>query len=231
MKRYDVVSLDLFQTLVNVDSRLEQVWRPILKDGYTMGEAKRHSGLRLEKFFKHWTLSRESETFVLMRRVFRDSMEEHFLEQGIEFDCGEATELLISEHTHSQAYEETEEFLARLTREYKVCILSDADDDMVPDILKRYPLELVTSEQLRSYKNDRTNAMFRHLLELHSADPSRVIHVGDSVSDVAGAHREGIVSCWLNRDGKKWTQPVRPDYEIRHLNELWPLLEDVKYML
>ncbi|WP_438445232.1 HAD family hydrolase [Gorillibacterium sp. sgz5001074] len=226
MGRYDIVSLDLFQTLVDVDSRQEHVWGPILKETYSKEAAARHGEMRLRKFFAHWERARDSREFVLMRPVFRDSLAEHFLENGITFDCEEALELLIQEHTNSQPYEETEDFLDRVTREYKVCILSDADDDMVPDINKRYRIDLFTSERLRSYKNDRNNTMFHAMLDTYQVEPSRVIHIGDSVSDVAGAHRAGVVSCWINRHGREWSHPVRPDFEIANLNELWPILQE-----
>lgn len=48
--------------------------------------------------------------------------------------------------------------------------------------------------------------------------------IGDSPdSDIAGAEGAGIDSCWLNPDGRPHGS-IRPDYEIRGLKELLPLL-------
>ena len=35
MKQFEVISLDMFQTLVNVASRTEQIWKPVLQSDYT----------------------------------------------------------------------------------------------------------------------------------------------------------------------------------------------------
>lgn len=139
---FEVISLDLFQTLVDNDSRIEYVWKPILGDGYT----------------------------------------------------------------------------------HKTCIVSDADEDMVPGFYQEYGIMLFTSENYQSYKNDEHNKMFKELLRINGVDPSKVLHIGDSVNDVLGAKREGMKACWLNRRGLNWEWDVEPDYEVRSLLELNPIL-------
>jgi putative hydrolase of the HAD superfamily len=68
--------------------------------------------------------------------------------------------------------------------------------------------------------------MFRELLCHFGVEPERVIHVGDSVSDVLGAKRAGIAACWLNRTGREWQLPgSEPDFTIRRLDELFAVLE------
>lgn len=54
-------------------------------------------------------------------------------------------------------------------------------------------------------------------------DPGRVLHVGDDIeTDVAGAHRAGLRTCWINRERKSWpTQhEVRPDLAFDSLTAL-----------
>lgn len=43
--------------------------------------------------------------------------------------------------------------------------------------------------------------------------PAHVLHVGDHIeSDVAGAARAGLRSCWINREARTWSHPdVTPD--------------------
>lgn len=52
--------------------------------------------------------------------------------------------------------------------------------------------------------------------------PHEVLHVGDDPAlDVVGAHRAGLRSCWLNRDGTPWPHAdVRPDLEFPTLTAL-----------
>ncbi|MCR5664819.1 MAG: YjjG family noncanonical pyrimidine nucleotidase [Oscillospiraceae bacterium] len=60
-------------------------------------------------------------------------------------------------------------------------------------------------------------------------DPGRAIIVGDSLtSDIRGGINAGILSCWLNYNGKPGRPDIRPDYEIRELAELPPLLARLK---
>jgi putative hydrolase of the HAD superfamily len=44
------------------------------------------------------------------------------------------------------------------------------------------------------------------------------------MTDILGASKVGIKSVWINRENKKKTEVV-PDFEIKHLEELFPILE------
>lgn len=57
--------------------------------------------------------------------------------------------------------------------------------------------------------------------------PAEVLHVGDDIEmDVVGAHRAGLRSCWLNRDGAPWPRDdIRPDLEFTTLAALADWLE------
>ena len=52
--------------------------------------------------------------------------------------------------------------------------------------------------------------------------PAHVLHVGDDIEmDVVGAHRAGLRSCWINRDGRTWPHAaLRPDLEFTDLAAL-----------
>lgn len=57
-------------------------------------------------------------------------------------------------------------------------------------------------------------------------DPSRAILVGDSLtSDIRGAINAGVLSCWYNARRRPAREDIVPDYEIRALSELPPLLK------
>lgn len=56
----------------------------------------------------------------------------------------------------------------------------------------------------------------------------RALMVGDSLSsDIRGGLRAGIRTCWLNPGGKPPRADITPDYEIRDLSELPPLIDRV----
>ncbi|QSX73888.1 HAD-IA family hydrolase [Lysobacter arenosi] len=52
--------------------------------------------------------------------------------------------------------------------------------------------------------------------------PGDVLHVGDDIEmDVVGAHRAGLRSCWINREGARWPHAdLRPDLEFTTLSAL-----------
>ena len=50
--------------------------------------------------------------------------------------------------------------------------------------------------------------------------------VGDSLtSDIRGGRNAGIRTCWFNPKDKPVRPDIRPDYTVRALEELPPLLE------
>lgn len=224
LKPFEVISLDMFQTLVNVNSRREYVWRPILNGFFTSDLAEQCGGRLLELFWYHSSDLRSTKQFHLTQDIYKRCFESLFKEKGITYDPLEATRILISEHTHSELYEDTVEFLEGIINKYKVCIVSDTDEAMLPKFYLDYRLRIFTSEQYQSYKNDDHNAMFKQLLHTYHVNSSQVIHIGDSISDVVGAKREGIVSCWLNRERRSWGHEVKPDLVIHSLRDLDTLL-------
>ncbi|MEF2965333.1 HAD family hydrolase [Paenibacillus sp. M1] len=224
MSSYEVVSLDLFQTLVNIEMRRTKIWSPILSDRFTEELAAECGGRLLQGYYKYKRHFSELEAFTLIQKIYESSFAELFTGTGITFDCGEANRIFFREHTLAEFYEDTVPFLDMVTEKYNVCIVSDADDDMVPSFYKDYGIRLFNSEQYRSYKNDEQNAMFKDMLRHYRICPAKAIHIGDSVSDVLGAKREGITACWLNRNKLSWEHEVKPDIVAESLNELIGIL-------
>lgn len=60
---------------------------------------------------------------------------------------------------------------------------------------------------------------------IREKDPSRMLIVGDSLtSDIRGGINAGISTCWLNAGSQPRVAGIRPDYEIRSLQELKKIL-------
>lgn len=214
----------MFQTLVNVDSRTEQIWRPILQHHFTEQLAEEYAQSLLKVFFTHWQELRKSGQFFLMSEIYERSFIELFNKKMIPFDAGEAVNILFREHTLSEFYDETVDFLESIFKNHKICIVSDADDAMIPYFYESYGVHLFTSERHQSYKNDDKNTMFKELLKFYRINPKHVLHIGDSVSDILGATREGIVTCWINRSNRVWEYDVKPDFVVESLTEIEEIL-------
>jgi FMN phosphatase YigB (HAD superfamily) len=42
----------------------------------------------------------------------------------------------------------------------------------------------------------------------------------DTSSDIIGASRVGIKTCWINREDSVWKHDIQPDYTIKSLNDV-----------
>ena len=88
--------------------------------------------------------------------------------------------------------------------------------------MEKYFYRVYISEDIGVIKP--LSAFFSRILDDLGARPGQCLMIGDSLeSDVAGAKGAGIDSCWLNADGRPCGN-VRPDYIVRGLGELLPLL-------
>lgn len=56
-------------------------------------------------------------------------------------------------------------------------------------------------------------------------EKDEVLIVGDSLtSDMRGGNQAGILTCWYNPKGLANSKNVPVDYEIRHLEQVWEIL-------
>lgn len=216
--KYKVVSLDMFQTLVNPGSRIVSFWKRVLDENLEDETACKHEKEFLGVFLDLWSASKERSAFSLMREVYMDSFKSLPRHNWL-FDLNQTVDILFDELSKSNLYEDTVRFLKRVASDYQLCIVSDADDAMLPDFYKDYEVDMYTSERYQSYKNDNKNVMFTLLAKRYRIDPVHIFHIGDSVSDVCGAHRCGITTCWLNRNNLKWEYSIKPDYIVKSLDE------------
>ncbi|MEX2246377.1 MAG: HAD family hydrolase [Dehalococcoidia bacterium] len=120
--------------------------------------------------------------------------------------------------------------LLTLLRDRVVCaLITNGASDTQREALRALGIEdyfgaVVISGELGAAKPDAS--VFRVALDKLGVEPEAVWHVGDSLmTDVAGATAANLTAVWLNRGGvpRRECDP-RPDYEIRSLAELAPLL-------
>ena len=68
--------------------------------------------------------------------------------------------------------------------------------------------------------------IFRLALEALGVEPSEALHVGDRyLTDVWGARRAGLLTCLKLGHRSYPLPPVRPDFRIRRLAELVPIVD------
>lgn len=141
-----------------------------------------------------------------------------FTEIGLNYDPKEAALVLAEQHKLCRPFDDARIFLNSVGSKYKICLSSDTDEDMLGPLKQLYRFdEIFTSEQFGSYKAGIDNRFFTEITKHYSVNSAEIIHIGDSSSDVIGPHEVGIVTCWLNRDHRKWVNNIKPDYEVNSL--------------
>ncbi|WP_110928880.1 HAD family hydrolase [Bacillus massiliglaciei] len=129
-------------------------------------------------------------------------------------------------------YEESFKVLDELKGKYKLLLLTNGSPDLqntkleiTPELVPYFD-HIVISGAFGRGKPD--PAIFHHALERMEVRADEAIMVGDNLmTDILGASRAGIPSVWLNRHDKERNEVI-PDYEITHLEELYPILEKLK---
>lgn len=212
----------MFQTLVNVNTRIPFIWKRILKDKYNenlaLECAKSVSKNVFNKF--HESVSENIE-FINLKTMFSSFFYMVLKEMNIHFDAEEAVKIFMDEHTKAMPYDDVESFFSLIGDTLPICLVSDADYEMVLPILKNYKFdEIFISEKVMSYKNEPNSKIFIEVLKHYSINPNKVIHIGDSSSDIVGASRIGIKTCWINRQSEEWKYTPKPDYIVKSLNEV-----------
>ena len=117
-------------------------------------------------------------------------------------------------------------------RHLRVAVISNAFSDVqyhkLESIgLSRQTFEFVLlSEDIGIRKPD--PAIFLKGCQLLEIEPGQALYVGDSFrNDVIGAAAAGMDSCWFNPEAEPPPEgaSVRPEYEIRALTQLLPLID------
>jgi FMN phosphatase YigB (HAD superfamily) len=226
MSRYDLISFDMFQTLVDIDTRKEATLRAIFGSRYEQALCDEFWEAADRVVFERFHgLSSGEVPFVTVRAVFEECYGRLFGDFAIDMDPRKGAQLLIDAHRYAQSYDDAAQAVELAGRLAKTCLISDADADMVEPLLGRFRFDAIyLSERFGAYKSNPDGALFRRALADFDVEPGRLLHIGDGRSDVVGAQGVGADAAWLNRGGRAWKGETRPTYELLSLSELATLL-------
>lgn len=231
--RFELLFIDMFQTLVNVNTRIPFIWKKILNDNYSEALAYECAkSVSKNVFCKFHQNASDNMKFINLKTMFKPFFQTVLKEMNISFDADEAVKIFMDEHGKAAPYDDVEEFFISLKDKLPICLITDADYEMVLPLLEKYKFEKVfISEEAQSYKNEPNGKIFKDALKSFSVDPNKVLHIGDSSSDIIGANRAGINTCWINRENTEWRYSPKPDYTIRSLNEVLDIIETDNFII
>ncbi|MDO9490902.1 HAD family hydrolase [Acetobacterium sp.] len=222
---YRIISFDIFQTLVDVNERIPEIWRGILKDSYTDEKAMQGAKAILSTLPNVYEKAVQSEQFKTMAEVYQECARKAMEKLNFKTSPQEVAYNLMYQHAKAPFYHDVLDCIAKLRQKYQIILSSDSNHLMVDDLICKITYDKAfISDDLKSYKGDKRGKFFRTVLSQLDTDPKEIIHIGDSSADVLGAHRAGITSCWINRDNRKWNNPIKPDFIIQNFNDLADIL-------
>lgn len=226
LQNISIVSVDMFQTLVNVDSRCHAFWRQVLGNKYTVERAENYwSEIKSYLHREYRELFAKDHEFIKARVVAERSFAKMFNHLGLELDPAFTADIFVKEHGIADTFDDTSQFLQDVGKLYPICLVSDADEEMLGPLRELYSFDHVfTSERFGAYKSSPSGELFRGVVEHYGLGPECIVHIGDSFFDVLGAGRTGMITCWLNRFNKKWEHEVRPHQVVTSLLEAAVLL-------
>ena len=123
-------------------------------------------------------------------------------------------------------YDDVVRTLDRLSRRYRLAVVSNIDDDLLALTPLQREFDLVcTAERARGYKPD--GALFRYLIEHAGCTKEEILHAGQSqFTDLVGGKPLGLTIAWINRRQVELDSPVPPpDYILSDIQSLDGLVE------
>jgi 2-haloacid dehalogenase len=124
-----------------------------------------------------------------------------------------------------ELYEDVPATLNRLSRHFRLAVVSNIDDDLLAATPLKRTFDLVlTAERARGYKPD--GSLFRHLLARAGVPVEAILHAGQSqFTDMVGAKPLGLRVAWINRRGVPLSPQVpEPDFQFPDIKALIPLV-------
>jgi 2-haloacid dehalogenase len=219
--RPKLMSFDVFGTLISVRDSSYGAFERILAD------AGAH-GIDVKAFWEHWE-HRNIAHYWEAYRSYRDICELSLAETFEHFEIAGDSRLIdryFEAFPRFFLYDDVVRTLDRLSRDHRLAIVSNIDDDLLGLTPLPGIFDLVcTAERARGYKPD--GALFRYLIEHAGVAKDEILHSGQSqFTDMVGGKPLGLTIAWINRRGIALDPSVpRPDFIFPDIASLFGLVE------
>src|ERR1700716_2175634 len=214
--RPKLISFDVFGTLISVRDSSYSAFERILAD------AGAHH-LDVKAFWEHWE-HRNIAHYWDAYRSYREICELSLVEAFAHFDVvGDSGFFYCYFKALSRffLYDDVVRTLERLSRRYKLAVVSNIDDDLLALTPLQRNFDLVcTAQRAKGYKPDGT--LFRYLIENAGCAKDEILHAGQSqFTDLVGGKALGLTVAWINRRHIVLNASVpRPDFILPDIQSL-----------
>jgi len=219
--RPTMMSFDVFGTLISVRDSSYGAFAQILADAGA-------PHLDVKAFWECWE-HRNIAHYWDPYRSYRDICELSLAETFAHFETTGDSRLInryFDAFPDFFLYDDVVRTLDRLSRRYKLAVVSNIDDDLLALTPLKRNFDLVcTAQRAEGYKPDGT--LFRYLIENAGCAKDEILHSGQSqFTDLVGGKPLGLTIAWINRRQVALDASVpRPDFILPDIQSLGDLVE------
>ena len=217
-----LMSFDVFGTLISVRDSSYDAFQRILADA-----GAPHIDVRaFWEYWEHRNIAHYWEPYRSYRAICELSLQEAF----DHFQVNGASRLIgyyFDAFPSFVLYDDVTRTLDRLSRRYRLAVVSNIDDDLLNLTPLRREFDLVcTAQRARGYKPDGT--LFRYLIAHAGCGIEEILHSGQSqFTDLVGGKPLGLTIAWINRRHVPLDASVPcPDFIFPDVQSLAGLVEN-----
>ena len=216
-----LMSFDVFGTLVSVRDSSYGAFERILADA-----GAPHVDVRaFWEYWEHRNIAHYWEPYRSYRAICEISLQEAFAHFQIT-GAGRLIEHYFGAFPRFFLYDDVARTLDRLSRRYRLAVVSNIDDDLLGMTPLRREFDLVcTAQRARGYKPD--GSLFRYLIAHAGCGTDEILHSGQSqFTDLVGGKPLGLTVAWINRRHVALDDSVpRPDFILHDIQSLTGVVE------
>src|SRR5262249_31194668 len=131
MHAIQLVSIDLFETLVDASAGRHALWQTFLGGTSTHARIEQAWTLTTQRLFASLDQIIAASTYQPLHAVFQACYMKIFAHLQVVFDPGEAARMAVRYHAQSPWFPAAVPCLEAIRRRYPLCLASDADEAMV----------------------------------------------------------------------------------------------------
>jgi 2-haloacid dehalogenase len=218
--QYSVITFDCYGTLINWETGILGVLRPLIKKyGRNLSDAG------ILELYSTFEPQIQSSGYMPYRQVLGEIVK-RFGAKLVFTPTQQEIDSLAESIRDWPPFPDTTAGLKKLKTKYKLAIISNIDDDLLAHSLRLIgvPFDfLITAQQAKSYKPSHNN--FNLALNKIGLPKEKILHAAESLyHDVAPANELGIANVWVNRRGGKPGAtkdiPAKPNLEVPDIKTL-----------
>jgi 2-haloacid dehalogenase len=209
-KPFQLISFDCYGTLVDWEAGILQVLRAICMEQETQA-----SDEELLQAYSRFEPEAEAGVYKSYREVLTLVMLRFSRHYEWRLKPSQLT-LLAETLPEWPLFQDTLASLLRMREQFQVGIISNIDNDLIEQTLKKGGLEvdfITTAQDCKSYKP--SQEPFSTALTKYSCPPAEILHCGCSIyHDIAPARILGMHTAWINRRKGKSGSGATPTGEM-----------------